>query len=82
MRHSEFWQLMTSEFGPGYAASVAQDHVVAVLGGRTAQQALDAGADPRDVWSALCEEMGVPTERRWGPQPPLPRNGRGERRGS
>jgi hypothetical protein len=44
VRHSEFWQLLDDEFGPAYARTVARDVVVDVLGGRTAEQALAAGA--------------------------------------
>ncbi|HQV81967.1 MAG TPA: DUF3046 domain-containing protein, partial [Ornithinibacter sp.] len=38
----------------------------AVLGGRTALEALDAGESPREVWLALCDAMDVPEERRHG----------------
>ncbi|WP_460461513.1 DUF3046 domain-containing protein [Angustibacter peucedani] len=66
MRHSDFWRLMDDEFGPGYARSVARDQVVSGLGGRTVDEALAAHVPPRDVWFALCDQMDVPTERRWG----------------
>jgi hypothetical protein len=69
VRHSEFWQLLDDEFGPAYARTVARDVVVDVLGGRTAEQALAAGARPREVWLALCDAMEVPAERRWGRDP-------------
>ena len=79
MRHSDFWRLMEDEFGSGYARSVASDQVVSALGGRTAVQALDAGASPRDGWVAVCEAMHVPAERRLGRDPadgPGPSGGR------
>ena len=66
MRHSDFWRLMDDEFGRTYARSLAADQVMAALDGRTAVQALDAGARPRDVWVAVCDAMGVPSERRAG----------------
>jgi len=69
VRHSEFWQLLEDEFGAAYARTVARDVVVDVLGGRTAEQALAAGARPREVWVALCDAMEVPAERRWGRDP-------------
>jgi len=69
VRHSEFWQLLEDEFGPTYARTVARDVVVDVLGGRTAEQALAAGARPREVWLALCDTMDVPVERRLGRDP-------------
>lgn len=53
MRHSEFWQRLEEAFGPGYAASVAQDHVLPQLGGRTIAEALDAGENTRAVWRAV-----------------------------
>lgn len=66
MRLSEFWRLMDDEFGPGYARSLANGHVLGALGNRTATQALEAGASPRSVWLALCDDMDVPASRRLG----------------
>lgn len=69
MRLSRFWTLMKDEFGEGYAASVAADHVLGSLGNRTANTALEDGIPPRDVWFALCDDMGVPESRRLGKEP-------------
>ncbi|KGN34674.1 histidine kinase [Knoellia sinensis KCTC 19936] len=66
MRISHFWMLMNDEFGETYAPTLARDHVLGVLGGRTVMQALDEGVHPRIVWLALCEDMDVPQERRLG----------------
>lgn len=66
MRLSDFWRLMDDEFGRTYARSLAADQVMAALGDRTASQALEAGARPRDVWVAVCDAMGVPETRRGG----------------
>ena len=66
MRASEFWELMSEEFGAGYAATLAREHVVSALGERTADQALAAGIDARDVWLALCADLDVPRERWFG----------------
>jgi hypothetical protein len=57
---------MNDEFGESYAGSLARDHVMGVLGNRTALQALEAGESPRTVWLALCEDMDVPESRRLG----------------
>ena len=57
---------MEDEFGRTYAASLAHDLALDVLGGRTAQEALDAGLPPRQVWLALCDAQEVPEERRHG----------------
>ena len=64
MRLTQFRELMTDEFGAARAASVARDHVLADLGGRTVEEALEAGIDPRRVWLAVCEAYEVPSTRR------------------
>jgi hypothetical protein len=56
---------MDEVFGSDYAKSLASDLVVGALGGRTAMEALDGGAAPRDVWEELCEAMDVPEHRRY-----------------
>jgi hypothetical protein len=55
---------MGDQFGETYARSVARDHVMARLGGRTIDQALEAGEPARQVWRAVCEEFDVPAVRR------------------
>jgi len=40
-------------FGRAYAASVASDQVLPQLGGRTIQEALDAGEEVAAVWRAV-----------------------------
>lgn len=55
---------MRRHFGPTYAESVAGDHVLSRLGGRTVAQALAEGADVKDVWQAVCEEFDVPAQLR------------------
>lgn len=64
MRLTEFWARMRERFGAGYAEWLASDQVIAGLGGRTAQQALAAGVEPKVVWWAVCEVMQVPVEER------------------
>lgn len=64
VRLTEFRGLMNDEFGAARAASVSRDHVLAALGGRTVEQALEAGIDPRRVWRAVCEAYEVPSTRR------------------
>lgn len=61
---SDFWDRMREQFGTGYAESVARDHVLGKLGGRTVDQALAAGTDAKAVWRAVCEEFDVPPVRR------------------
>jgi hypothetical protein len=54
MRLTDFWTRLEQVFGVGYAASVANDQVLAQLGGRTIRQALDAGVQTVVVWRAVC----------------------------
>lgn len=67
---------MSEEFGDGYAATLAREHVVSALGERTAEQALAAGFDPREVWLALCADLQVPRERWLGRDDPRKAAGR------
>jgi hypothetical protein len=66
VRQSEFWALIDAEFGPGQGRALVRDHVLAALGHRTAAQAMEGGEPLRQVWLVLCEDLGVPPERRWG----------------
>jgi hypothetical protein len=53
-------------FGAGYARSVANDQVLAELGGRTIDQALAAGEETVVVWRAVVRTYPerVPTRLR------------------
>jgi DUF3046 family protein len=70
---SEFWDLVDTEFGRSSSRTLTRDHVLAALGNRTAEQALAAGVPPRDVWLALCDDLDVPPERRFGREMPRER---------
>jgi hypothetical protein len=65
MRRSEFLRAVDAEFG-GRGSSLVSDLILTQLSGRTADEALDAGYPPRDIWLALCAETDVPIERRHG----------------
>jgi hypothetical protein len=65
MRRSEFDRAVADEFG-ARASAVVNDLFLSRVGGRTAAQAIAAGVDPREVWLALCDELDVPAERRYG----------------
>jgi hypothetical protein len=65
MRRSEFHRAVSDEFG-ARANAVVSDLVLSGVGGRTATDAIAAGVDPREVWLAVCEELDVPAERRYG----------------
>jgi hypothetical protein len=60
VRLTAFWDRMNSQFGENYAASVAQDFVLAGIGGRTITQALSEGVDVKVIWRAVCEAFDVP----------------------
>ncbi|MGO9078032.1 MAG: DUF3046 domain-containing protein [Streptosporangiaceae bacterium] len=60
MRLTLFWARMRELFGDTYAESVAKDHVLAPLGGRTVNEALAEGEDAKTVWRAVCEVFPVP----------------------
>ena len=64
MRLQEFWSRLDRQFGTMRAQSVARDHVFAVLGGRSAVDAIEAGLAVRRVWLAICEEYEVPPKER------------------
>jgi hypothetical protein len=55
---------MGDQFGGAYARSVARDHVLQGLGGRTVDQALEAGIPAKQVWRAVCDEFEVPARNR------------------
>lgn len=66
MRYREFWQLVDEVLGSAHGRALVHELVLPRLDGRTAEQALDAGVEPRDVWHALCDELDVPDPQRWG----------------
>jgi hypothetical protein len=59
-----FWERMAEFFGATYAESVAKDHVLAGLGGRTVDKALADGEDVKVVWRAVCDAFNVPDKLR------------------
>lgn len=60
MRHTEFWDRLQQALGPAYARAWARNHVIGELGGRTAQEALDAGESPKEVWGAVWRILELP----------------------
>ena len=62
MRLTQFRELVDERFGAVRGASLLVDHVLTGLGGRTAEQAIEDGVDPRDVWWALCADFDVPRD--------------------
>jgi hypothetical protein len=64
MRITVFRKLMAQEFGDVRADMLARDHVFSSLNGRTVDQALEAGVEPKEIWRAVCDAFEVPPERR------------------
>ena len=64
MRHTEFWSRMEHALGVAYYRAWAQSFVMAELDGRTAQEALDAGVPPKQVWAAVWSHLDLPASER------------------
>ena len=64
MRHTELWARMEAALGAGYARHWAAQTVLASLGGRTPQEALDAGVSPKEVWAAVWSALELPVSDR------------------
>ncbi len=64
MRHTEFWSRMHDALGEAYARVWADTQVLADLGGRTVQQALSAGEEPKQVWRAVWATLDLPARER------------------
>lgn len=64
MRITMFRRRMSDEFGQVRAEMVARDHVLSALGGRTPDQALEAGLPVKEIWLAVCDAFDVPEQRR------------------
>jgi hypothetical protein len=55
---------MEAALGGAYYRSWAGSFVLAELGGRTAQEALDAGVPPKQVWAAVWQALDLPARER------------------
>ncbi|MGO3886282.1 MAG: DUF3046 domain-containing protein [Mycetocola sp.] len=75
MTLSEFKRAVADEFGQARGRVLCADLVLGALGGVTADEAIARGREPKRVWVALCDSMGVPVERRHGAGRPDPRPG-------
>lgn len=64
MRHTEFWQRMDEALGTGYARSWSQLQVLSELNGRTVEEALSAGVEPKEVWRAVWQHLRLPARER------------------
>jgi len=64
VRHTEFWSRMSDALGSAYAEAWASQQVIGGLGGRTAQEALDAGVPPKQVWREVWRVLDLPASQR------------------
>ncbi|KAA2254831.1 DUF3046 domain-containing protein [Solihabitans fulvus] len=64
MRITVFRQKLADEFGDVRAEMLARDHVFSALGGRTVDEALEAGHPTKSIWRAVCDAFDIPAERR------------------
>jgi hypothetical protein len=64
MRHTELWARLEHALGTGYYRVWADQFVMGDLGSRTVTEALNAGVEPKQVWSAVWRTLELPeTER-------------------
>jgi hypothetical protein len=61
VRLTEFWRRMDERFGATYAASVAADYRLPLLG-TTINDALAEGVGAKEVWRAVCAEFEMPSQ--------------------
>ncbi|MCC2335247.1 DUF3046 domain-containing protein [Cellulomonas wangsupingiae] len=66
MRHRELTQVVDDVLGPVEGRLLLSELVLGALGDRTGAAALADGVEPRVVWHALCDALGVPESARWG----------------
>ncbi|MDK4302335.1 DUF3046 domain-containing protein [Corynebacterium propinquum] len=69
MRLTEFSRLLRDEFGETQAKWIAHSHV---LTGReaTADELIEAGVDPAEIWDGIMDDFRIPEERRLGKDNP------------
>lgn len=66
MRNRELADLVADVLGPVQGRLLLEELVLSELGDRTGAAALADGEEPRVVWHALCDAVGVPESARWG----------------
>jgi hypothetical protein len=55
---------MREVLGTTYAEAWASQQVIGTLGGRTPQEALDAGVPPKEVWREVWRVLELPPSHR------------------
>lgn len=64
MKHSEFWACLDRIYGSAYGRSLVMDLVLTKFG-LTANEALEKGHKPLEVWQALVVETGADDSALW-----------------
>jgi hypothetical protein len=64
VRHTEFWARLEHALGIAYARPWAGQFVMSDLGERTAEEALEAGVPPKQVWAAVWRALDLPASER------------------
>lgn len=64
MRLTEFWSRMEDALGADYHRHWAATTVMGQLGGRTVEEALAAGEDPKQVWRVVWAVLDLPPSQR------------------
>ena len=64
MTLTEFQARTIEAFGELRADHLIRTHHLSACGGRTAQEAIDAGQAVKQVWLALCDEFDVSEQMR------------------
>ena len=65
MTLTKFHKLVRDEFGDSRGSYLLDSHVISELG-VTAAEAVEGGADLREVWELLCADFDIPEQRRLG----------------
>jgi hypothetical protein len=64
VKHSEFWSRMEHHLGGAYARVWAREQTLRGLDGRTVEQALEDGEQPKTVWRAVWAVLELPARER------------------
>ena len=64
MREAELWTRLNQALGEAYARVWTQQMALRELGGRTVQEALEAGMDYKTIWRACWVELELPARDR------------------
>lgn len=64
VKTSEFWNAVDAVFGQTLGRSLVADLYLPSIGG-TAEEGIDRGVAPVDIWHALVDETQVGEEARW-----------------